>query len=329
MLNHLYVIFLRFPLAMRILMIALFFIVTFGTIIHYMEPDNFPTVYDGMWWAVITASTVGYGDLVPETLSGRVTAGMLILSGAGFISTYFAALATTAVTMENDYLEGKSTFTGQHHLVIIGWNERSRVLIDELSKENIKFEIVLIDKTLKRRPLHKKNIHFIKGCPHEDAVLLKGNIRFADKVIITADRDQDELQADMQSILTLIAIRGLNPEIHCIIEILSKEQSANARRAGADEIIEANQLTGMLMSASLTAPKMIGGYLELMHKLSNQAFLFPVKEANEYGGTFADANTYFLKKEMLLVGIKRGEQYWIKPDSAFLIKKNDELILIK
>lgn len=39
--------------------------VVFGTLEHLVEPKTFPTVWLGMWWSLVTVTTVGYGDFVP------------------------------------------------------------------------------------------------------------------------------------------------------------------------------------------------------------------------------------------------------------------------
>ena len=101
--------FIRLPLILRTFIIVLISILIFGTFVHVLEPSAFPTIFDGIWWAVITASTVGYGDFVPETTGGRLTGMLLILTGAGFLSSFFVSLAATTVTRQNDILEGKST----------------------------------------------------------------------------------------------------------------------------------------------------------------------------------------------------------------------------
>jgi Ion channel len=64
--------------------------------------------WDGMWWAVVTVTTVGYGDLYPETFAGRVIAMGLMLVGIGFISVLTAALATRFIqtdTQSDEVLE--------------------------------------------------------------------------------------------------------------------------------------------------------------------------------------------------------------------------------
>ncbi len=61
-------------------------------------------------------------------------------------------------------------------------------------------------------------------------------------MIITADPNKDEMLADIHTIVTLLAVKGLNPAVKCIVEILTSEQVKNASRAGADEIIRTNLL---------------------------------------------------------------------------------------
>ena len=101
--NQIYLRFIRLPLLLRTFIIAITSIVAFGMLIHFIEPDTFPTIFDGIWWAVITASTVGYGDFYPVSLAGRILGIIMLLISAGFLSSFFVALATTAATRQNDY----------------------------------------------------------------------------------------------------------------------------------------------------------------------------------------------------------------------------------
>ena len=80
-------------------------------------------------------------------------------------------------------------------------------------------------------------------------------------MIITADTNSGELQADMNSILTLLTVKGLNPDVETIVEILTNEQMANAKRAGADEIIQTNILTSFVMHQSITSQDMVTSFL--------------------------------------------------------------------
>ena len=252
--KHLYVRYCRFPLVIRFLLIACFTMVLFGVMIHLIEPQHFPTIFDGIWWAIVTASTVGFGDYTPKTILGRVTGMLLIFIGASILTIYFAHLSTEAVTRQNEIVEGKRVFKGMKHLIIIGWNERSRNIISTISKQVDSPEIVLIDETLEQRPQQLDHVHFIKGRPNSDETLKKANVSEATEVVITADQNKDELQADMHTILTLLAIKGINPAVKCIAEILTSDQVLNAERAGADHIIQANILLSSVMLKSIFSP---------------------------------------------------------------------------
>jgi voltage-gated potassium channel len=74
--------------------------------IALLEPETahggFP---DGIWWAIVTASTVGYGDIAPVTFLGRAIAVVLMLTGVGLISTLAASITTHFIgQQENEEL---------------------------------------------------------------------------------------------------------------------------------------------------------------------------------------------------------------------------------
>ena len=67
-------------------------IIVFGYIFYLAEPQ-IKTFGDGIWWALVTITTVGYGDITPLTTSGRVVAGTLMLFGLGLIATVTAIVS--------------------------------------------------------------------------------------------------------------------------------------------------------------------------------------------------------------------------------------------
>ncbi len=53
---------------------------------HEVQPDKFENAFSGMWWAVATFTTVGYGDIFPVTGGGRLVAGMISMLGIGLVA---------------------------------------------------------------------------------------------------------------------------------------------------------------------------------------------------------------------------------------------------
>ena len=75
-----------------ILAALVFFIFLFGYLFYVSEPDV-KNLGDGIWWALVTITTVGYGDITPVTTLGRVVASSLMLLGLGLIATITAIVS--------------------------------------------------------------------------------------------------------------------------------------------------------------------------------------------------------------------------------------------
>lgn len=326
--HHFYTSFLRLPILLRIFIITVSVIFTFGTIIAFIEPKVFPSVFEGIWWAIITASTVGYGDLVPETKLGKITGMILIFLGAAFLSSYFVTLSTSAVRKQNEYLEGKMNYKGNNHFIIIGWNGRSQEIIQAMINNNRVQEIILIDQTLDKNPLLHKHVHFIKGRSNSDETLIQANVFEAEKVLITAEQNLDEFQADMSTVIALLTIKGLNPNVKCIVEILTSEQIANAKRAGADEIIQTNVLTSIVMLDSLFVSEMGDSSLLLILNQLHESKLTIFSSQPFIGKSFIETSGDLLKNGTLLIGVRKGEQTMINPSQTFIIEEQDELLVV-
>jgi voltage-gated potassium channel len=296
--------YLRLPLFARILLAAGVVISLFGIIVHYIEPKTYRTFFDGIWWAIITITTVGYGDIVPETVAGKIVAIILILLGTGFVSTYFVTLSASAVSKENALFNGEMAFSKKGHTIIVGWNERARELLNQLTKLNPFASYVLIDETLDKLPISIKNVHFIKGSPLHDDILHKANITQATMVLITADQHKNETEADMRSILTLLTIKGLNPHIYSIIEVLTAHQVNNAKRAGADEIIQTNKLSSFMMMNSIQSPGISHTIEELLHQLKGSKLQFMDVSDDISGKMFYESSSILMQKHILLIGVR-------------------------
>lgn len=310
----------------RILMIAILIIFFFGSIIHFIEPENFKTVFDGVWWAIITASTTGYGDSVPMTVPGKITGMILLFVGTGFLTSYFISLSAATVTKQNQLLEGKVRYNGKGHIIIIGWNERSREIIRTICET--KQPIILIDASLESNPLSDNHVYFIRGRADKDETLVKAKIHDARRVIITSDQKLDEMHADMHTVLTLLAIKGLNPDIYCIAEIQTNEQANNARRAGADELIQTNTLTSAVILNSLFTEGHVNSLLDFLGELNGKHLSYIPAGNETIGKSFHEASTLLLKQNIILLGIKKGDDIAVNPADHITIEEDDFLLSI-
>ncbi|WP_260471928.1 potassium channel family protein [Bacillus salinus] len=329
MYNYARIIYYRSPLLVQILAIAFSLIIIFGTLLHFIEPDTFPTLFDGVWWALVSVSTVGYGDYVPTSVVGRIVAMLLILLGTGFITAYFASISGIAATNQQLFLKGETAYKGNEQIIIVGWNERTKGTIDELLTKTPPVKIVLIDASLKENPYASKGVHFIKGDATRDDVIQKANIQAASMVLITADQSKDEVAADMQTVLTILAVKGLKENVYCIAEILTSHQLANAKRAGADQIVETNLLSSFVMINNVLSHGTSPSLLNLLKEVKDSKVCLQEAPTALIGATFLDVTHEMLQNESsLILGIKRGASTYVNPPTSFKIEEHDLLIAI-
>lgn len=77
-------------IATAILLMATFV----GNLVYALEPQNFASAFEGLWWSLVTMSTVGYGDFVPHSLGGRIVAGFCMLVGIGMFAIITGIITT-------------------------------------------------------------------------------------------------------------------------------------------------------------------------------------------------------------------------------------------
>ncbi len=73
-------------------------VVVYGVVEHATDPNTFHTVWLGMWGGVETVTTVGYGDVVPQSTAGKIVASVLMLGGLSFLAIITALITSGFVT---------------------------------------------------------------------------------------------------------------------------------------------------------------------------------------------------------------------------------------
>jgi voltage-gated potassium channel len=82
----------------RLIVTTVILTILFGVLISLVDRKEFPSVWLGMWWAVQTVTTLGYGDIVPTQLTGRILAAAVMIVGIAFLSLITATVASVLVS---------------------------------------------------------------------------------------------------------------------------------------------------------------------------------------------------------------------------------------
>ena len=123
-----------------ILGVLIICIISFGYVFYLAEPQ-IKTIGDGIWWALVTITTVGYGDIAPLTTLGRLVAGTLMFVGLGLIATVTAIVSAKFIA---NYVD--------HHT-----NDDVLEKLEELEDEIEKIEEIESNVTWKAQRIRRRN----------------------------------------------------------------------------------------------------------------------------------------------------------------------------
>ncbi len=217
-----------------------------------------------LWWAIVTATTVGYGDIVPVTSTGKALSSLLMIMSILFMSAVTATVASKFV--EEKILEerGLKTLKDRGHIIVCGWNEFGINVLKSIVRENtgdkpifyLINELNQEDIDAIRYELQGIVIKFIKGNFVNEGVIHRANPSKASRILILADTSHDGTynKADERTILASLNFKGIAPEVPTFAELLNPENEIFLRRAKIDEIVIRGALESNLLGIASVSP---------------------------------------------------------------------------
>jgi voltage-gated potassium channel len=111
-----------------------------GFLVTLIDHKDFPTVGDGVWWAIVTLGTVGYGDIVPHSAWGRVVGAVVITFGVTFLAMLTAIVTSAFISAEEQ--DARRAELEREEAV----EAELRELLTEISKRLDRIEATLADR---------------------------------------------------------------------------------------------------------------------------------------------------------------------------------------
>lgn len=297
--------------------------------ITYFEPNI--SFVSGIWWSIVTLTTVGYGDISPATPGGRAVAAIIMFFGIGILGMLSANLATIMIQNRIRENRGMGTTNLEKHVILCEWNHRSRAVLREIRSDprTADSPVVLIA-DIDQKPIDDPLLVFISGAVNEES-LNKANLAKAQTVVVLGDDTLDPTSRDAKVVLTTLTIETINPDAYTVVEVVNKENEQHCRRANADEIIVGSELSSHLLATAATDHGMSTIVSELISsRYGNDLFSVYIPAAY-FGKTYLEMMVA-VKKEYraTALGIQkgRGGELLTNTDPDYRIVEGDYLVLM-
>ncbi len=223
---------------------------------------GFSSFWDGVWWVLVTISTVGYGDIVPQTAAGRIVAVFMMLFGVALLSVITATVASFFVTQKLKEGKGLQEIKLKDHLLFCGWNAQSEEILNILAKQPKNYSgVVLINQLPEETVVElltrfdRLHLKFVRGDFTKEIVLNRAGVNKAKTALIVPDESTPMVKkSDERTILATLSLKTLNPKIRVIAHVLERENVPHLTKAKADEVIVSDAFTSHLMANHVVAP---------------------------------------------------------------------------
>ncbi len=282
---------------------------------------------DAAYLAVVTISTVGYGDIVPRTPAGRLFTVFLILTGVGVALYLLSSLAELVLEGRLRELLGRDAMEREirklnEHVIVCGYGRFGRAVVDEMAQGHT--DLVVIDSDPQREEeLKRLRLPYLIGSALSDEVLASAGIARARAIVVATASDSD-------NVFITLSAREQNPSIRIHSRAETEAGIRRLRLAGADQVISAYQTGGTRIAASILRPAVVD-FLEISSPTRGEEVAIEEIRVSPGSGLVGRA-IHAIERDtprLRVVAIKRGEEpIRIVPDASLQVTGGDFLVVV-
>jgi voltage-gated potassium channel len=154
------------------------------------------SIWDSLWYSVISITTIGYGDLSAQSLGARIgTVVFIIIIGLVAFTTAIGVMVDRIVELRQKERRGMGSSRASDHLLIVNFPNESRIrqIIEEFTRdeEHEHREIIIVTDQIEELPFSINNVSFIRGSPLEQETFARANIADARQAIVLSTSADD------------------------------------------------------------------------------------------------------------------------------------------
>jgi voltage-gated potassium channel len=301
------------------------FVLVAAVLITLFEKSwTFESIFDSFNWGI--ATVLGQGDSSYITSpAGRLIGWVLILFGVAMLGMITGALVAMVIDFLLKEGQGLGAAGYQNHIVVCGWNSTARDLIAELQGDDYQQKVVVVA-DLDKNPAGE-GVYFVRGDSTDEEDLKRAGIEDAAAALIFPSDASDE--ADMHSILTILAVEHAAPGVRTVAEVNNPKHEPHFRRAEVDELLVTSKIASHLLARSALYPGLTGIVTDIVSG-GEGSELYRISLPGEYCGLSIDELAARLRSEhrATLLSVNRGGHAFVNPSADFVLEEGDDAVVV-
>ncbi|PLX65766.1 MAG: potassium channel protein [Denitrovibrio sp.] len=303
------------------LIIATIFLGVFGYVI--IEDSS---IVDAVYMTIITISTVGFGEVMPLSPSGKIFTVVLIIIGTGTLAYTASQFVDYIIAGELRNLFGRKKMENKidalkEHYILCGFGRMGRIIAEKLEANNVPF--VIIDPTPRQSETAETEYLFVTGDATHESVQIKAGILRAKGLITVVDQD-------VTNLYIVLTAKGLNSDLYVVSKCAQEEAYSKLMWAGADKIVSPYTIGGQSIAQSITRPN-VTNFVDMA--LGNTGYNIMVDEVVIAEKCKLDQvllkNSNIRDHGIIVVAIKKNNDAFIyNPKSEEMLCSGDTLIAL-
>jgi len=313
-----------------LLFLLLFITITAGIAIYVFEEQqnkDINSLFDALYWALITISTVGYGDISPVTPQGRVVSMVIIVTGIAMISFVTSVIVSAFSEKLTELKENRiieEINKNEEFMIICGYGQMTRMFLKHYSTEYNRRYIVIENDKEKVEEAIKEGYRAIHDDASKHDVIAKFNTDYA-KITLLALTG-----SDIANIYITLNAKALSSKIRVITRASTDKLAKKCKLAGADSVVMPTQIANRMLFSAITQPVM---YKAIYAILTGQ-HLAQLDEVNLtyhrklVGKKLDELN--FKENKLLCIGLQIGisGEFIFNPPMRLHLEEEDILLIM-